>query len=192
MKIDIEKLNRKMPYPELSDDFFNQMQAKVISQTVGENPVVLKKETKIFSLNLKWMAAAAVVLIAGMTAFFGFNNDPEVSMAQQTPIIDSVYEIEKPVNRNSSDLLAENSISTGTQSEISTSEHLKSNQSSSIPQSKSKAVSSPNIIDSQEYAAGNKNKSEMDVEKVLAAFTPDQLKDIDRNSEQDVYLDLYN
>ena len=78
MKIDIEKLNRKTPYPEPSEDFFKQMQANVISQTVGKEPIVVKKEAKIFALDFKWMAAAAVVLIAGITAFLGFSNDPEV------------------------------------------------------------------------------------------------------------------
>ena len=99
MKIDIEKLNRKTPYPEPCEDFFKQMQANVISQTVGKEPIVVKKEAKIFALDFKWMAAAAVVLIAGITAFLGFSNDPEVSIVQQAPIVDSVYKIEQPANQ---------------------------------------------------------------------------------------------
>ena len=58
MKIDIEKLNRKTPYPEPSEDFFKQMQANVISQTVGKEPIVVKKEAKIFALDFKWMASS--------------------------------------------------------------------------------------------------------------------------------------
>ena len=49
-----------------------------------------------------------------------------------------------------------------------------------------------NTTDRQDYAVETIRKSESEVEKVLVAFTPDQLKDLDRNSEQDVYLDLYN
>lgn len=192
MQIDIEKLNRKTPYPEPSEDFFKQMQANVISQTVGKNPVAVKKETKVFALNVKWMAAAAVILIGGITAFFSLNNNPEVSMAQQAPIVDSVYEVEQPIQKPSADLLAENVISTETQNEISTTKHLKIDKESTSSQSKTKVYSDRNISDTQDYAVATKNKSEVDVEKVLAAFTPDQLKDIDRNSEQDVYLDLYN
>ena len=192
MKIDIEKLNRKTPYPEPSEDFFKQMQANVISQTIGQNPMVVKKEAKIFSLNVKWMAAAAVVLIGGITAFFSLNNNPEVSMAQQAPIVDSVYEIEQPIHKPSTDLLAENMISVETQNEISKPKILKNNQALSAPKSKSEVSSVGTMTDRQDYAVAAKTGSKMDVEKVLAAFTPDQLKDIDRNSEQDVYLDLYN
>lgn len=194
MKIDIEKLNRKTPYPEPSEDFFKQMQANVISQTVGKNPMVVKKETKVFALDFKWMAAAAVVLIGGITAFFSLNNDPEVSMAKQAPMIDSVYEVEQPVQKPSTDLLADNIVSTQPKNEISETKQLKQNSSIAIASSDSKAKisSDKTIIDRQDYAVGTKTKSKMDVEKVLAAFTPDQLKDIDRNSEQDVYLDLYN
>ena len=190
MQIDIEKLNRKTPYPEPSENFFKQMQANVISQTVGQNPVVVKKEAKVFELNFKWMAAAAVILIGGITAFFSLNNNTEVSMAQQAPIVDSVYEIEQPIQKPSADLLAENIISVETQNEISKPKILKNNQALSA--SKSKVSSVETMTDRQDYAVAAKTGSKMDVEKVLAAFTPDQLKDIDRNSEQDVYLDLYN
>jgi len=192
MKIYIEKLNRKTPYPEPSEDFFTQMQANVISKTVGQNPVVAMKETKIFSLNVKWMAAAAVILIGGITAFFSLNNNPEVSMAQQAPIVDSVYEIEHPIQKPSTDLLAENVISAETQNEISKPKILKTNSAIAASKSKNEVSSDRNMTDRQDYAVATKNGSKMDVEKVLAAFTPDQLKDIDRNSEQDVYLDLYN
>lgn len=192
MKIDIEKLNRKTPYPEPSEDFFKQMQANVISQTVGKEPIVVKKEAKVFALDFKWMAAAAVVLIAGISAFLGLNNDPEASMAQQAPIVDSVYKIEQPANQTTSELIAKNDITTEIQNKTSKPKQLKSN--SHIASSNAKMVTSSDriITDRQDYAAGTNKKSELDVEKVLAAFTPDQLKDIDRNSEQDVYLDLYN
>lgn len=192
MKIDIEKLNRKTPYPEPSEDFFKQMQANVISQTVGKNPVVVKKETKVFALDFKWMAAAAVVLIAGLTAFFGFNQDPEVTMAQQAPIVDSVYKIEQPANETSADMIAKNDISTEVQNETSKSKQLKTTSPITSSNKKTATSSDRIITDRQDYAVATNKKSELDVEKVLAAFTPDQLKDIDRNSEQDVYLDLYN
>lgn len=192
MKIDIEKLNRKTPYPEPSEDFFKQMQSNVISQTVGKNPVVVKKEAKVFSLDFKWMAAAAVILIGGITAFFSFDNDAEVSMTQQAPIVDSVYKIEQPASQTSTDLIAKNDISTESQTETSKPKQLKANSSVASSNAKTATSSDRIITDRQDYAVGTNKKSDLDVEKVLAAFTPDQLKDIDRNSEQDVYLDLYN
>ena len=194
MKIDIEKLNRKTPYPEPSEDFFKQVQANVLSQTVGKHPVAEEKEAKVFSLHVKWMAAAAVVLIGGVTAFFNFSNDPEVSVAQQSPIIDSVYKIE-PVQEPASDLIAKNTISKDTQTEVSEPKNMNAQSQAASFKSQdhiSKSKSAVNNTDRQGYAYETKKKPEAEVEKVLAAFTPDQLKDLDRNSEQDVYLDLYN
>lgn len=189
MQIDIEKLNRKTPYPEPSEDFFKQMQANVISQTVGKNPIAVKKETKVFALNFKWMAAASVVLISGITAFLGLNNDPEISMAKQSNIVDSVYQVEQPTPEPSKDLMAENISTPKMPGKISKS---KVTTSAIASNSKNQVSSDINMADRQIYASETKKKSTMDVEKVLAAFTPDQLKDIDKNSEQDVYLDLYN
>lgn len=192
MKIDIEKLNRKTPYPEPSEDFFKQMQANVISKTVGQNPVVAKQEAKVFALDFKWMAAAAIILIGGITAFFSLNNNPEVSIAQQAPIVDSVYKIEQPVEKPGADLLAQNAVSAEAQNEVSKTKILKTNSGLASSEPKMKVSSGRNMTDRQDYAVATKTGSKMDVEKVLAAFTPDQLQDIDRNSEQDVYLDLYN
>ena len=189
MKIDIEKLNRKTPYPEPSEAFFKTLQDNVIAKTVGEK-VLVKKEAKVFALNFKWAAAAAVVLIAGITAFFGLNDSPEMQYAQQKPIVDSTYEIKEPVKSVASH-------SEEHPAQIQTPEgqtkQLKLHQSGthlSTAQDRKEEVS--DNTDRQSYAVENSKKPEAEVDKVLAAFTPDQLKDIEKNSEQDVYLDLYN
>ena len=189
MQIDIEKLNRKTPYPEPTEDFFKQMQANVISRTVGKNPVAVKKEAKVFALNFKWMSAAAVVLIAGITAFLGLNNDPEVYMAKQSIIVDSFYQVEQAKPEPTTDLLADHIATPETPSKIS---KPQTSAPTLAQNSKNQVSADINMADRENYASETKKKSAMDVEKVLAAFTPDQLKDIDRNSEQDVYLDLYN
>ncbi|WP_312769686.1 hypothetical protein [Epilithonimonas sp.] len=195
MKIDIEKLNRKMPYPEPSDDFFKTLQDNVILKTIGEQQVVVKKEAKIFSPNFKWMAAAAVVLIAGITAFFGLNDNLEMQMAQQKPIIDSVYEIHSTEQKPANTMADNHSASNQTPSVGRKVEHLKSHPSINnlnLAKSENHRSNSFDNTDRQSYAVETKRRSESEVEKVLVAFTPDQIKDIDRNSEQDVYLDLYN
>lgn len=191
MKIDIEKLNRKIPYPEPSDEFFKIIQDNVISKTIGEKTPVVQKEPKVFSLNFKWVAAAAVVLIAGITAFLRFNDNPEISMTQQSSIVENVSETGQLIQQKSTELIAKNNISTETHTEISKPKYFKTH-SELMSSSGTKSSSDSNIIDRQDYAVVANKKSDLDVEKVLAAFTPDQLKDIDRNSEQDVYLDLYN
>ena len=192
MQIDIEKLNRKTPYPEPSEDFFKQMQANVISQTVRKNPVAVKKNAKVFSLNLKWMAAAAVILIGGITAFLGFDNTSETqNFAIQKPIVDSVYNINEPVLPNSSEQLANNEVTEEHHTDVVIKQNVKNHHIASSKANVSD-VKSFNNTDRQVYAVETKRKPEAEVEKVLVAFTPDQLKDLDRNSEQDVYLDLYN
>ncbi len=186
MNIDIEKLNRKTPYPEPSDEFFKTLQDNVIAKTAGEKQLI-KKDAKVFALNFKWAAAAAVVLIAGITAFFGLNDSPELQMAQQKPIVDSTYEILQPASA-----IAENTdISPSLPNEENTKKVKPHHSVKNLTESQNQKNNSFDNTDRQSFA-DNKRKSENEVEKVLAAFTPDQLKDLDRNSEQDVYLDLYN
>lgn len=185
MNIDIEKLNRKTPYPEPSDEFFMALQDSVIAKTAGEKKLV-KKEAKVLALNFRWAAAAAVVLIAGITVFFGLNDNPELQIAQHKPIVDSTYDIQQPANA-----IAENTDASQALPDEEKPKNLKPQHSVNLPQSQNQKNNSFDNTDRQSFA-DNKRKSENEVEKVLAAFTPDQLKDLDRNSEQDVYLDLYN
>ncbi len=179
-----------MPYEEPSEAFFKTIQDNVLSRTIGEK-LPEKKETKVFALNFKWVAAAAVVLIAGLTAFFSLNENPEVSMAQQKPIVDSTYGIQpatKSIVDNTQDLQT-SSESGESKNGISNNHHqAAAHQSKSLTR---KAQAYDNT-DRQDYAVESNIKPEAEVEKVLAAFTPDQLKDLEKNSEQDVYLDLYN
>ena len=191
MQIDIEKLSRKMPYPEPSDEFFKTLQDQVISKTIDEKTPVVQKEAKVFSLNFKWMAAAAVVLIAGLTAFLGFENSSETqSFASRKPIVDSVYNINEPKS-NTSEQLANNTVTENQHTDVIKKQNVKNHHIASAKMTVSDAKSYNNT-DRQDYAVETIRKSESEVEKVLVAFTPDQLKDLDRNSEQDVYLDLYN
>lgn len=196
MKIDIEKLNRKMPYPEPSEDFFRKIQDNVILRTIGEHTQIpVQKEAKVFALDFKWVAAAAVVLIAGITAFFGLNESNKVgnNLASQKAI-DTVYNIDPPTLPGSSDHIASNNIKKEPRFDI-VKQHdtnIHSLVASNTKLDRSNVPSSVNNIDRQDYAVDAKKKPEMEVEKVLAAFTPDQIKDLDKNSEQDVYLDLYN
>lgn len=189
MKIDIEQLNRKMPYPETSDEFFKTLQDNVIARTVGEKAVE-KKDAKVFALNFKWVAAASVVLLAGITAFFGLNDNPEMQMAQQKPIVDSVYEVEMPAKSLANQ--SEENVSKSQTSQSQTENIIAHPSIAHLSKAKSKVADIYNNTDRQDYAVESNKKPEAEVEKVLAAFTPDQLKDLEKNSEQDVYLDLYN
>ncbi len=191
MKIDIEKLNRKMPYPEPSDEFFKTLQDNVISKTIGQNPVAEKNETRVFSLNFKWMAAAAVVLIGGITAFLGFGNSSDTqSFTHQKPIVDSVYDLNEAKTSSSSEQLVYNNVVENSHQDIIKPKINSSHHVTSAKLTVSDIKSNNSVR--QDYNVENSRKSDSEVEKVLVAFTPEQLKDLDKNSEQDVYLDLYN
>ncbi len=188
MKIDIEQLNRKMPYEEPSDAFFKTIQDHVLAKTLGEKPAA-KKAARIFALNLRWAAAAAVVLIAGLTAFFSLNENPDMLVAQQKPIVDSTYEILP------SETISNKSPDPASQPEPVEINKAEQKEHSSVAKLSKSQNRNPGVYDNadrQDYATDYKIKPEAEVEKVLAAFTPDQLKDLEKNSEQDVYLDLYN
>ena len=192
MKIDIEKLNRKMPYPEPSDEFFKTLQDNVISKTIGQTQVIENKDAKVFSLNFKWMAAAAVVLIGGITAFLGFDNSSQTqTFANHKPIVDSVYNMNEIKASGSPEQLADNNVVEEHHQDIIKPKTNKTHHTASAKMNVSDVNSFSNN-ERQDYAAETTRKSESEVEKVLVAFTPEQLKDLDKNSEQDVYLDLYN
>lgn len=201
MNIDIDKLNRKMPYPEPSEAFFQKMQDDVIAKIAAEKSIDKneKKEAKIFSLNFKWMAAAAVILIAGITAFFGFRNDNNspktessfaLETAKQNQMTESVYKIDQPKQS----ALADNSETKKPTEKIH--ENIRENHEHSVAYNqnskiKNNGASAKTDINIQDYSVGRNANSAIDVDKVLVAFTSEQIRDIDRNSEQDIYLDLY-
>ena len=67
-KIDIEKWERKTP--ELPENFFEEIQEKVLDKTVR----VEKRPVKMFKINPVWASAAAIVVIFGISFFINFKN----------------------------------------------------------------------------------------------------------------------
>ena len=183
-----------MPYPEPGDAFFKTLQDQVISKTLGDKLPVAEKETKVFSLNLKWMSAAAVVLVAGITAFWGTNNNPDTQIAQQEPIVDSMYEV-NTINqtvKTETAIVKKKQDSDESPVVVANTPHVNPHHSVAKLSDSQPKTDNKDFADRQNYVIDKAKKPEGEVEKILAAFTPDQIKDLDKNSEQDVYLDLYN
>ena len=67
-KIDIEKWERKTP--ELPENFFEEMQEKVLDKTVR----VEKRPVKRFKINPVWASAAAIAVVFGILFFVNFKN----------------------------------------------------------------------------------------------------------------------
>lgn len=189
MKPDIDKLDRKMPFAEPSDEFFRTIQDNVIAKITNSLSSIEKQKAKIISLNLKWLSAAAIVFIAGISAFFGLqNNSDKTQIAKQSNVIGNVYSDEK----SSKPILAENT-KPEKPTEIVTSVKQNVNQHHKISKPK-KIQNNENdelVSNIQDYPVEN-NAEQDAVDKILVAFTPEQIRDIDKNSEQDLYLDLYN
>jgi len=94
MNFDIENLDRKTPY-KTPDHFFDTLQDKVIQETIGK-----KKQARVIPMYTKWAIAASVTLFAGLSAFFISTQNEEVSIANNTVIIDSTYKTNQALATN--------------------------------------------------------------------------------------------
>ena len=176
--LDIEKLERKNSY-EVPNDFFTKMQENVLKETTH------KKEAKIFKVNWAYSAAAAVAVLFGITFFVNQNNN-DASNAKNAI-----------ANNNSSAVkstLSNNKVKT---EEAVAYENFEQDLTSVIEndQKNEVAIVSSSKNDSQPAEVTNKEavkNSEIQVDQILANFTSAELADLGKNTEQDIYLDLYN
>ena len=177
--LDIDKLERKNVY-KVPENFFAEMQQKVLAETTP------KKEAKIFKLNWAYSAAAAVALIFGISFFVMQNeNGVEASKVQNAMAnnTSNTSDIEKEQQK------AEAAIAYKTFEEDLTSvtENNQKEEQGPIAQvsAKTNSESAPN---KKEITA----TPEVQVDQILANFTSTELAAVAKNTEQDIYLDLYN
>lgn len=199
--LDIEKLERKNPYT-IPEKFFSEMQENVLEKAIKKNQ---QAQPKILKLNFAWATAAAIALIAGFGAVF-FNNDKNTDVNIETNVVKTNPEktpevvgintpetsvvVEQPKAAESYETLRQDIIAVENaeaQPKIRTENaSVKIIAKADKPASILK-IGSTNIFDT-EYLA----KEEAEVEKVLASFSSEDVRQFTKNSEQDVYLDLYN
>ncbi len=167
--LDIEKLERKNIY-KVPDGFFEQMQSQILNKTQP------KQNAKIIKLNWVYAAAAAITLFFGITFVINQNNQEEV-----------MTQVSNGENKG-----ATNSLSTNKMENKETvalrilEEDLPANQ---------KENEKPITIAEKQPKRENKiipQNTEIQVEQILANFTSAELADVGKNTEQDIYLDLYN
>lgn len=181
MNFDIEKLERKTPY-KTPDHFFDAVQDKVLQETIEK-----KKEVKMTPIYTKWAIAASITLFAGLSAFFISSQNEEIPITKNAIIIDSTYKNNETALSNKTlpenpkvDILAQNNT-------IKNNNHT----SNKIDNTTQKSVKNYSQKSKSNFAKSNSN-ADHKVNRALAMFTPDQISEIDKSIEQDVYLDLYN
>ena len=167
-KIDIEKWERKTP--ELPENFFEEMQEKVLDKTVR----VEKRPVKRFKINPMWASAAAIAVVFGISFFVNVKN-------KNVEVIQSPQMVQ---NENAS--TPNQGQNTEYQTDIVNQEAVE-NQPYTEPKT-SFAGQSLDAVSEQKV----KNLStKLKMEEVLNVMSEEELQELATNYEQDTFLDLY-
>jgi hypothetical protein len=177
---DIEKLERINAF-KTPENFFPDVQNRVLSQTVFK-----ENRTKVFKQDFKWAAAAAVILIAGLTAFF-FTDKQE-----QNKTVIAANEVQTGIPVPAQQTKSEEMIAYETvKNDLTSVENM--NQTDVTEYAENNVVSVKEPVTTQNTTAKAAMLTEAEqIDQLLAVFTEVELSEISKNSDQDVYLDLYN
>ena len=167
-KIDIEKWERKMP--ELPENFFEEMQEKVLDKTVRAE----KRPVKRFKINPAWASAAAIAVIFGISFFVNFKNknveviqNPQMVQTENVSTLNQLQNTEPQIDVTVQEV---------------TENQLYTESKTSFAGQSSDAVSEQKI----------KNLStKLKMEEVLNVMSEEELQELTSNYEQDTFLDLY-
>lgn len=179
-EFDIDKLKRENIF-KTPAGFFDDMQSKVLQEIT---PV---QSGKIIKLNWIYSAAAAIALLVGVSVFF--NSEPAVEteaiaqqVPQETPAMSALAEVQ-PEKVKIPDL---NIVQV--QEDLTSSSQIYQNRKSQPKINSAKGKAS--FATQKEKAV--KINPELQVDQILSSFTSAELANLGRNTEQDIYLDLYN
>lgn len=178
--IDIDKLERKNVY-KVPENFFAEMQQKVLAETA------LKKEAKIFKLNWAYSAAAAIALLFGIT-FFVTQNENAVNASENQMIVSNNNK-ETVSDKIKEKQKAEAAINYKTFEEDLTSVSKNNQKEEQEPIAQASEKTNSNSAPKKKEITAT---PEGQVDQILANFTSTELAAVGKNTEQDIYLDLYN
>ena len=167
-KIDIEKWERKPP--ELPENFFEEMQEKVLDKTVR----VEKRPVKRFKINPMWASAAAIAVVFGISFFINFKNkNVEVTQNPQMVQTENVSTLNQEQN---------------TEPQIDTvGQEVTENQS----YTESKTSFAGQSLDAVSEQKVKNLSTKLKMEEVLNVMSEEELQELATNYEQDTFLDLY-
>ena len=167
-KIDIEKWERKMP--ELLENFFKEMQEKVLDKTVRAE----KQPVKRFKINPMWASAAAIAVVFGISFFINFKNkNVEVTQNPQMVQTENVFTLNQEQ-------------STEYQADVVSQETVE-NQ----PYTESKTSFAGQSLDAVSEQKVKNLSTKLKMEEVLNVMSEEELQELTSNYEQDTFLDLY-
>lgn len=174
---DLEKLERKNIYA-VSDNIYENVQDHVISK------VFPRKNAPIFRMNWTYAAAASLALVFG--AAFVLNNGD----SSDRPDMQTAYAVNKPQPKTESEKAYETLKSdlTSVENTDQTIESHTESQPSAQGNAEARAAA-----DTKGPASKTATKqNEVQVNEYLDAFSNSEISELASNSNQDVYLDLYN
>ena len=167
-KIDIEKWERKTP--ELPENFFEEMQEKVLDKTVRAE----KRPVKRFKINPAWASAAAIAVIFGISFFVNVKNknvevtqNPQMVQTENVPTLNQEQGAEYQV-----DIVNQEAVENQPYTESKTS--FAGQSSDAVSEQKIKNLS-----------------TKLKMEEVLNVMSEEELQELTSNYEQDTFLDLY-
>ena len=167
-KIDIEKWERKSP--KLPENFFEEMQEKILDKTVRAE----KQPVKRFKINPAWASAAAIAVVFGISFFVNFKNK-NVEVIQNPQMVQS---------ENISTLNQEQD--TEYQADVVNQEAVE-NQ----PYTESKTSFAGQSSDAVSEQKIKNLSTKLKMEEVLNVMSEEELQEFTSNYEQDTFLDLY-
>ena len=167
-KIDIEKWERKTP--ELPENFFEEMQEKVLDKTVRAE----KRPVKRFKINPAWASAAAIAVVFWISFFINFKNkNMEVIQNTQMVQTENVSTLNQEQNTQPQiDAINQEAVENQLYTESKTS--FAGQSSDAVSEQKVKNLS-----------------TKLKMEEVLNVMSEEELQELATNYEQDAFLDLY-
>jgi hypothetical protein len=167
-KIDIEKWERKTP--ELPENFFEEMQEKVLDKTVRAE----KQPVKRFKINPVWASAAAIAVIFGISFFVNVKNknvevtqNPQMVQTENVPTLNQEQNTQPQI-----DAINQEAVENQPYTESKTS--FAGQSSDAVSEQKIKNLS-----------------TKLKMEEVLNVMSEEELQELVTNYEQDTFLDLY-
>lgn len=173
-EFDLEKLERKNIY-RVSEDLFENIQGKVLSEIKTE------RKAPVFQLKWGYAAAASLALIFGATFVYQLNSD-----GSQDGITENYVE-NIPEPKTESQIAYETFASDLTS--VENADQRTENQVAVKP-AVSKKVINENPV--KVKSKTSQTITEADMNEYLDSFTSSEIAELANNSNQDIYLDLYN
>ena len=169
----LDSLEKKTPY-KIPENFFEEMQDNVLEKIEKKQ----HKETKIFRLNFSVVTslAAALALIFGFT-FLWKTNQTNIS--------------------KNSDTVSNNQPKTTVNKENNSNNSLENTDIATIQdvQKTIKKVEETNVVNTKTNSEKTNPviaNTDENYEQLLNSLTEDELTELTKNSDHDIYLELYN